>query len=425
VALEISPMPEGWGFHHESDGLLTVGFSSKAAFRIAVDPKLRLTDASRERIQQWLREIFPVFDLMLVAEAVAQTSPHSPMAPEVRRSRQDLLLQIPHLMALLADLGTGVLKSRDGYLALWTDPHSVDMPWTVGLGNMLSERLHPQDLYGAARDYHIAVWHQPHMPKAVLEMGFASLLAIPIDGGAGSAGVLCLATASQIEKTDSLLETLRYLAESLKESLDGQGASHAMAKNYLQALFTATKLLDEADPYNQGHHEQVARLCARLALKAGWPEHRVRLVETAGRLHDLGMVTVALDLTRERGNLAEQARGIIQQHPGVGADLLAGLPEAVLPTAVARAVREHHERYDGLGYPAGLKGGDLSEEGRILACAEQFVARISPRSYRQGLSVERALYEVERLAGHQLDPEVVDLLVGVYRDAGVRPQAPV
>lgn len=424
VALSMPVLSDDWAFYRDAEGLLTIGFGPKAAFRVAVNAKFRVSESVRERVQQWLREIAPLFDLLLLVEPQSAGSRQSLMVPEMRRSRQDLLLQIPHLMGLLADLGTGVLNSSDGYLALWADASSVELSWVVGLGREVSDRLDPIELYQVSRDYRIAVWDESRMPPPIVAMGFTSLLAIPLDSAAGTAGVLALAATQPIANSASLVETLGYLAESLKKSLDGQGASYAMAQNYLQALFTATKLLDEADPYNEGHHQQVAQLCARLAMKAGWPSRRVQVVEMAGRLHDLGMVTVALDVTREGGNLAEQTRSLIQQHPMAGSELLAGLPEAVLPSAVTRAVREHHERFDGLGYPAGLKGSDLSEEGRILACAEQFVARISPRSYRQGLSVGRALYEIERLSGHQLDPEVVTLLLDLYREAGVRPQAP-
>lgn len=425
VPLDMSPPGDAWAFAMGSDGLLTLGFGPKAAFRVAVDPKWHSNDAFRGRIQQWLREQVPLLDLLLLVESRPAASSDHRVIPEVQRSRQDLLLQIPHLMGLLAGLGTGVLKSADGYLAIWRDRDSVQYPFVLGLGRELGTRVSPQDLYATARSYQVATWEGSQLPESVATMGFRSLVAIPLDGAEGSAGILCLATAEVFDRSHALVETLRQLRTSLKNTLDSRGASYAMAQNYLQALLMATRLLDQADPYNQNHHQEVARLSARLAMKAGWPENRVRVMELAGRLHDLGMVAVSLDVTRERGNLAEQARKVIQQHSMVGAALLSGLPDEVLPSIVGRAVREHHERYDGLGYPDGLTGDEVSPEGGILACAEQFVARISQRSYRQGLSAERALYELEKLSGNFLSPEVVSLLMAVYAEAGIRPQAPV
>ncbi len=424
MPLEIPALADPWAFQIDTEGLLDVGFGPKAAIRIAVDPKIRITEASKLQIQEWLRDLVPLVDLVLAAESRSQSYGTQRVLPALYRSRQDLLLQIPHLMGLLAGLGTGVVKSADGYLALWNGGEPPEYPWSLGLGLEVAERLPPVELYQAARNYRLAVWEGESLPDVVQNMGFHTLLAIPLDGSDGAAGILGLVAAEPVASSPSLIGALRFLAESLANSLHSQGASRTMARNYLQALFTASALLDEADPYNKNHHDQVASLSARLAMKAGWPEQRVRVVQTAGRLHDVGMVAVALDLTREKGNLAEKAREVIQQHPVVGSELLSGLPEPVLPSAVGRAVREHHERFDGLGYPDGLQGEELSPEGRIVACAEQFVARISHRSYRQGLSVGRALHDVERLAGHQLDPEVVSWLVRLYADAGVRPQAP-
>ncbi len=425
VPLEIMPPADSWAFGVDSDGMLVMGFGPKAVFRIVVDRKVRLGDATRERIQGWLHELMPVFDLMLQSAMTSEESHGGDGQPAPRHSRQDLVFKIPQLMGLLSELGTGVIKSSDGYLALWREPSKVEYPWVVGLGRDLANRIPPEMLYEASRAYRVAVWNESQIPQKLEPLGFQSLVAIPVDGVSGCASVLCMASADVVSSTPSLIGTLRYLADSLQSSLDSDQSSNTMAANYLKALLTASALLDEADPYNQSHHERVAQLCARLALRAGWPEPRVRAVEMAGRLHDVGMVTVALDVTHEKGNLAEKARQVIQQHSQVGYELLAGLPESVLPGSVAQAIREHHERYDGLGYPDGLKGNALSMEGRILACAEQFVARISARSYRQGLSVERALYELQKVAGSQLDAEVVSLLLKVYEEAGVRPETPV
>ncbi|MCL5115561.1 MAG: HD domain-containing protein [Firmicutes bacterium] len=422
VPLNMAPLVDPAAFHMASDGMLEIGLGPNAVLRIAVEARFRLAETERNRIQQWIHQILPLFDLVSLADG--RLDPPARRAPEVRRSRQDLLLQIPHLMGLLSELGTSVLKSTDGYLAVWDDALHTEFLWDLGLGLKIAERLRPTELYRGARPHRFAVWDPARLPESLKAMGFHSLVAIPLNADDGTAGVLCFATTEAVQAARSLADSLRYLAESLENSLKSRGSAHTMAQNYLDALLTSTTLLDDADPYNANHHRQVAQLAARLALKAGWSESRVHAMELAGRLHDVGMVTVALDLTTQRGNLAEQAREVIQQHPSVGSELLSGLPDSVLPGIVARAVREHHERWDGMGYPDGLKEGDLSEEGRLLACAEQFVARISNRSYRQGLSVERALYEVQQLAGRQLDPDVVKLLTAVYADAGVRPVAP-
>jgi HD-GYP domain-containing protein (c-di-GMP phosphodiesterase class II) len=426
VPLEITPLADPWALAINADGLLEIGCGAHVVIRVAVDAKFRVTPALRDRLIGWVKEWVPLFDVLHTLESRTDNGAAGVDAvPQWQRSQQDLVFQIPRLMGLLADLGAGVVNSVDGYLALADDDGEIELAWSVGLGQKLAERLLPMQLYEAAREYRVAVWDSQQLSQAVSELGFQSFLVIPVTGSQGSFGVLCLATTHPLRHSPSLIDTLRYLSDSLANSLQSRGAAAVMGHNYLDSLLTATTLLDEADPYNKAHHEQVSRLCARLAMQAGWSDGRVGLMELAGRLHDVGMIAVALDLTRAKGNLAEQARALVQQHAAIGFELLSGLPETILPRAVARAVREHHERYDGLGYPDGIAGENISEEGRVLACAEQFVARISARSYRPGLSVERALYDVEQLSGNQLDPNVVQWLIKLYAAAGVRPQAPV
>lgn len=424
VPLTIPPLSDPWFIDKDGDQVWSIGFGHKVALRVATDSKLRLNEADREKIRRWLKSLNPLLDLITQLEMRGDAEP-LPALKDVQRAQQNLLWQIPHLMGLLATLGSGVVKSTDGYLAVWDDTLSIETIWQTGLGPRLLERLSPEALYRAAAGHRFAAWDMNGMPETIQSLGFQSLLAVPINGQNGATGLLCFASPDPITRSSPLSDTIRYLAQSLENSLASRRFAETTAKNYLSSLFTATNLLDGADPYNKNHHEQVARLAARLAMKAGWNALRVERMEMAGRLHDVGMVTVALDLTLERGNLAEQTRALIQQHPGVGSDLLSGLPEPILPALVSRAIREHHERWDGLGYPEGLKGDEISEEGRILATAEQFVARISHRSYRQGLPVERALYDVQQLADRQLDPAVVDLLLRLYSDAGIHPEAPI
>lgn len=421
--LELAPLSDPWEFVLQSDGALDIGCGARVIFRVMVTPKWRLKDEERSRIQGWLKQVLPLIELVGLAESRGELGGGG-IQHQVRRSQQNLLLQVPYLMGLLSTLGTSVVKSTDAYLAVWRDSVQPETLWEMGAGRTLAQRLSPYELYEAARTFRFAVWEGDRVPQPLGDLGYQLLGAVPLDGQDGSAGVMAFAASEELSAKAGVADSLMLLAESLERALQGRVLADTMADNYLRALLTATQLLDEADPYNKNHHQQVAQLCARLAIEAGWPPERVQGVELAGQLHDLGMVAVALELTQLKGNLPEQSRQIIRQHPTVGSELLSGLPETVLPSIVTRAVREHHERWDGQGYPDGLSGTDLSEEGRVLACAEQFIARISHRSYRPGFPVERALYEVTQLANNQLDPEVVNLLVAVYNRAGVQPVGP-
>lgn len=422
VPLDLPPPDHPWVLHRSEDGVLQIGMGSRVLLRMMVEKNAYISEDDSTRLGQWLKSLTPVLDLVMLAEAHDVSSPARPVS-EIGETHAGLWWAIPQLMGLLSDLGTRVLGSTDGFLAVFDRSDSVDLLWRLGLGDNLAALVRPLDLFQSASAYRYAVWNHDQLPETVRTMGFHSLLALPLHGKE-TAGILCFAMRDALSPSQTLQEALQYLGESLENSLSSQGAANQMAQNYLNALTCATSLLDESDPYNKQHHQQVARLAARLALRAGWASDRVSYMEIAGRLHDLGMVAVTLDVTKQGGNLAEQARQTIQQHPVIGSDLLAGLPESILPPIVRRAIREHHERWDGLGYPDGLKETAISEEGRLLAAAEQFVARISHRNYRKGMPVDRALFEVRLLKGNHLDPAVVDLLIGLYQDAGVQPQEP-
>lgn len=422
VPLDLPPPAQPWVLQRAEDDLLEIGMGAHVLLRMRVEAHTLITDDESARLVRWLKSLAPIVELVMLAEGKDAGAPARRVS-EIGQTHAGLWWEIPRLMGLLADLGTRVLNSTDGYLAVFDQAQSADLVWRLGSGDQLAGLVPPFDLYGSAGAYRYAVWNQDQLPETVRNMGFQSLLAVPLRG-AGPSGILCFAMIHTLTPSQTLQETLQYLGESLENSLSSQDAAYHMGQNYLDALTTATALLDESDPYNKQHHQEVARLAARLALRAGWSSERISQMELAGRLHDLGMVAVTLDVTKQGGNLSEQAREIIQMHPVIGSDLLAGLPEAILPPNVARAIREHHERWDGLGYPDGLKDTAISEEGRLLAAAEQFVARISHRNYRKGMPVGRALSEVQLLAGSHLDPAVVDLLIGLYQDAGVRPQSP-
>lgn len=425
VPLELPPQSDPWMISTADDGMLQCGFGPHAILRIALPSRTRLADTEHTQIHQWLRQLAPI--LGLVQHANASITPARGVAagiPDHVDPRLDFSLQIPRVVGLLCGLGAEVVSATDGYLVTWHDNSEIETVWSIGLGHRIQTTVGPRDLYQKSRDWRYALWDANALPPGLAQSGFQSLLALPLSPDENSGGILCYVTVSPVEPSESLGVTLERLVGSLNTSLGSRQAATRTARSYLDSLLASTALLDHADPFNKGHHTQVAQLSARIGLRLGLSKDQISNLELAGRLHDLGMVTVGLEMTARRGNLAEQSRAIIQKHATIGADLLLGIPEDLVPAIVSQAIREHHERWDGTGYPAGLAQEASSLEGRILSCAEQFVARISNRSYRAGLPVARALWDLKQLANHHLDPNVVTALLDLYRDAGVSPVGP-
>jgi HD-GYP domain-containing protein (c-di-GMP phosphodiesterase class II) len=177
-------------------------------------------------------------------------------------------------------------------------------------------------------------------------------------------------------------------------------------------LASIARALEQRDQ-TQGHGARVAALAEPVAVRLGWDRDRIRGLRVAAPLHDVGKVAVRPQLLGKPGPLTLDELAEIRRHPKAGAQL-------VLPLRRYRGalpyILFHHERWDGGGYPAGLRGHRIPIEARITAIADAFDAMISPRPYRSVLTHEHAIVEVERGAGTQFDPLAAELFVAVWAD---------
>jgi HD-GYP domain-containing protein (c-di-GMP phosphodiesterase class II) len=177
----------------------------------------------------------------------------------------------------------------------------------------------------------------------------------------------------------------------------------------LQSIARALEVRDQT----LGHGARVAALAEPVAVELGWDRERIRALRWAAPLHDVGKVKVRPQLLGKAGPLTLDEVAEIRSHPSAGAQLV--LPLRRFHDALPY-VLFHHERWDGEGYPARLRGRRIPIEARILAIADAFDAMISPRPYRRALTHEHALAEVEAGAGTQFDPVAANLFVDAWAD---------
>jgi HD-GYP domain-containing protein (c-di-GMP phosphodiesterase class II) len=177
-------------------------------------------------------------------------------------------------------------------------------------------------------------------------------------------------------------------------------------------LTSIARALEERDQ-TLGHGARVAALAEPIARELGWDGERIRALRWAAPLHDVGKVKLRPQLVGKPGPLTLEELAEMRSHPAAGAQLV--LPLRKFHDALPY-VLFHHERWDGGGYPAGLKGRRIPVEARILAVADAFDAMISPRPYRRALTHEHALAEVEAGAGTQFDPAAAELFVEAWRE---------
>ncbi|MGZ8693239.1 MAG: HD-GYP domain-containing protein [Gaiellaceae bacterium] len=181
-------------------------------------------------------------------------------------------------------------------------------------------------------------------------------------------------------------------------------------------LATFSTALEARDPCLRGHSARVTTFAESLARMLGWAGERLDLLRLGGSLHDVGKIAVSQRVLRKPGPLTEDELAQIRRHPVTGARLVECFDdfESALPY-----VLHHHERWDGSGYPHGLRGETIPVEARLLGVADAFDAMTSKRAYRAALSVDQALTELRRCSGTQFDPELAQTFVDGWRQGEI------
>jgi diguanylate cyclase (GGDEF)-like protein len=171
-----------------------------------------------------------------------------------------------------------------------------------------------------------------------------------------------------------------------------------------RAAASLARAVDSRDAYTGSHSERVATVAAHIAEQLNLSVDEIELTRLAGSLHDLGKLAIPEEILRKPAALTDAERLVLERHPQIGYRML----ESLGVDPIADWVFHHHERWDGHGYPDGLSGEEIPLGARIIFVADAFDAMTSDRLYRAALSFEEAVAEVERCAGTQFDPQVVE-----------------
>ena len=175
-----------------------------------------------------------------------------------------------------------------------------------------------------------------------------------------------------------------------------------------EVMQTLANTIDAKDPYTNGHSLRVAKYSMEIAKRFGKPKKEQKKIYHMGLLHDIGKIGVPDEIINKDTKLTDEEFQAIRQHPAIGSDILKTIEQ--MPEIMVGA-RWHHERYDGRGYPDGLKGEDIPEYARIIGVADAYDAMTSQRSYRGILSQEVVRGEIERGRGTQFDPQFADIMI--------------
>ena len=203
-----------------------------------------------------------------------------------------------------------------------------------------------------------------------------------------------------------------YVASKMLPSVTEPAVSRTHTEQEaLNTIYALAATIEARDPYTYGHSQKVGNYAVALAEAIGLPSAKVATVSTAALLHDIGKIGIADAVLNKDARLDNDEWELIRSHPKLSATIVGHVQSL---TACLPAILHHHERWDGSGYPAGLKGEDIPLEARILAVADSFDAMTSSRPYRNAISCPEALEELKRgAAGGQFDPELVGFFLPI------------
>lgn len=225
------------------------------------------------------------------------------------------------------------------------------------------------------------------------------------EGNAISIGIL-VSLIVTIYSTIKDIQKVSNEKEFLKEKVTAKELK--IEKLTYQSLETLASTIDAKDKYTNGHSNRVANYSREIARRMGKDEDEIIAIYFMGLLHDIGKIGIRDDIINKTSRLTDEEFMVIKNHPTIGYNILKNMTE--IPN-IEYGARWHHERYDGKGYPDGLKGEQIPEYARIICVADAYDAMTSTRSYRAVMPQEKVRNEIENCKGKQFDPIIAQIMI--------------
>lgn len=213
---------------------------------------------------------------------------------------------------------------------------------------------------------------------------------------------------SSNENQESIAELLKSSEEEMYKQKLYEFNSHR--SEFIKSIL---KSLHEKNPYAEEHSQRVSIICEEIGKKLGLRLDEINLLRLISQLHDIGKITIDEAILNKPGKLTDEEWSIIKRHPEIGYRIISTSPEY---QEIAYDILSHHERYDGKGYPQGLKGDEIPLRARIVAIADAYDAMTSNRPYRKALTKDEAIHEIMKASGTQFDPALVEIFLDVLHD---------
>jgi len=247
-----------------------------------------------------------------------------------------------------------------------------------------------------------------HMMEAMLEEGLHSLICYPLFVKDEGVGVLIIASKRPSAFSPEDISTIENISAQISVALENSRLFTDLRELFIGTITALSEAIDAKSPWTRRHSERVTEYALIIGKAMGMDERELEDLRIAGLLHDIGKIGIYDALLEKPGRLTDEEFEVVKAHPEESARLLSSIRQLrhIIPW-----IRHHHERWDGKGYPEGLKGEDIPIHSRILAVADTFDSMTADRPYRRTPGREKAIEELKRCSGTQFDPKVVEVFV--------------
>lgn len=228
---------------------------------------------------------------------------------------------------------------------------------------------------------------------------------------------LAVTIANGIERTRLIRQNAEYTAtlerKVAERTEELEKKNQELSKHFFETVMALVAATEVKDKYTEGHSRRVAANAKALAERIGLPPKESEEIYTAGLLHDTGKIGIPDEILLKAGIFSEKERKIMRNHTTFSAGILSNVE---VFKDILHFVLYHHERYDGKGYPAALKGEGIPMGARILSVADLFDAMTSSRPHKARMTPEAAIEEMRRVAGAQVDPKLAEAFIALIRE---------
>jgi len=323
----------------------------------------------------------------------------------------------------VVDLGVEELNADKVFFHLYSDQDKslvLVAGSDIGLGNQKVNSLFGSDVSDSAREFILGVAGEENPNPCLvanpakngrLDDVIRSLMVVPLkirDKIFGIASAFSFSENKVFNEKD--IYYMNFITQKAASAIENIALYENIYENLFSTLYAFVAALEARDLYTRKHSTRVAKYAHKIAKEMGCTEEELDIINFAGCLHDIGKIGIRDDILLKPGALTAEEFEKIKEHPVIGADIVSKLG---LWDREMEIIRHHHERFDGKGYPDGLKGKQIPKLARILSVADSFDAMASDRAYRKRMERSKIIMIIKENSGSQFDPEAVDAFLRI------------